>query len=169
MWLVDRPGTFWRRDRFELWGTEKLSVVHCDRVVLTILKPKYPEFAEKIGALDSNGTGPQKPPALFVLNCHLKAGFTNARRRLQQSFKALDAARKQVDKMGDAVGKIAVIVCGDFNSGGRTAVRELLTTGEIHKEYREYDDGANTVSLSATCLLLCSLWCACVCVCVCLH
>mgnify|MGYP003306424848 CR=1 FL=1 len=34
----------------------------------------------------------------------------------------------------------AVVVAGDFNSQGRTAVREILEVGEVLPEYRESGD-----------------------------
>eukprot|EP00750_Incisomonas_marina_P012226 INCI16666.1.p1 GENE.INCI16666.1~~INCI16666.1.p1 ORF type:complete len:689 (-),score=155.48 INCI16666.1:45-2111(-) len=150
-----RPGTFWRRDRFELWSTEKASVVHTDRMVVTLLKPRWPEFADRLNGLttlEPNPASPEAaagvnvPPLLAVVSGHLKAGFTSAKRRLQQMFKGLDALRKKlviVQKGQKRPRKVGVMVCGDFNSGGRTAVRELLTKGEIHKEFREFDDGAD--------------------------
>lgn len=69
---------------------------------------------------------------------------------MNKMFKGLDALRKKlvIVRKGDKrPRKVGVMVCGDFNSGGRTAVRELLTKGEIHKEFREFDDGADEVCL----------------------
>ena len=172
-------------------------------MVVTLLKPRWPEFADRLNGLttlEPNPASPEAaagvnvPPLLAVVSGHLKAGFTSAKRRLQQvsradefllavhlktftyeldrnivlitpslvvggfrvpcdgfhskMFKGLDALRKKlviVQKGQKRPRKVGVMVCGDFNSGGRTAVRELLTKGEIHKEFREFDDGADEV------------------------
>jgi hypothetical protein len=72
-----------------------------------------------------------------------------------QIYKTLDALRKELLKMTKAAGEtggqqrpapfpVGVVVCGDFNADGHTAVRELLLTGEIQPSFVEEREGGST-------------------------
>eukprot|EP00668_Euglena_longa_P031642 GGOE01040883.1.p1 GENE.GGOE01040883.1~~GGOE01040883.1.p1 ORF type:complete len:443 (+),score=135.76 GGOE01040883.1:99-1331(+) len=119
-----RSATFWQPSVFE-----EVLTSHKDRVLVTQLR-------------HSQG------PDLYVLNCHLSAG-NEAPRRLRQVHDALDAVRKEALKA--KAHPCRVVVCGDFNSQGQSAVRELLLRGEVHPDFRESGDptergGANPVT-----------------------
>jgi hypothetical protein len=71
-----------------------------------------------------------------------------------QIYKTLDALRKELLKMTKAAGEtgsqqqpapfpVGVVVCGDFNADGHTAVRELLLTGEIQPSCAEEREGGS--------------------------
>ena len=45
-----------------------------------------------------------------------------------------------VKKAGLEPKRVPVLVCGDFNSQGHSAVRELLTVGEVGPDFREGGD-----------------------------
>mmetsp|Transcript_19524 Transcript_19524/g.32119 ORF Transcript_19524/g.32119 Transcript_19524/m.32119 type:complete len:424 (-) Transcript_19524:470-1741(-) len=107
-----RNATFWKKDRVTL----KHSFCK-DRSLTTRL------------ALE-NGK------EIFVVNVHLTAG-NNAPRRLRQVHDAVEGIRKQTK--GEEA-KYPVVICGDFNSQGNTAVRKLLETGMVEPEYRESGD-----------------------------
>ena len=47
---------------------------------------------------------------------------------------------QEIKKLKMNPADIPIIFCGDFNSQGATAVRELLTTGQIHPDFRESGD-----------------------------
>jgi len=124
-----RPATFWRKDRFALCTSSSTAkgadgVLHGDRCLMTVLR-----------ALDSAGEPLPREP-LCAINVHLTAG-PNARRRLQQVHGALDSVRKL---RKEATGPAAVVVAGDFNSQGRSAVHELLVHGEVLPTFRESGD-----------------------------
>ena len=78
-------------------------------------------------------------PPLWIVNVHLSAG-AEARRRLSQVHDGLDRIRKQRASATRPPPRAAVVVAGDFNSQGATAVRELLTRGEVLPDYREAGD-----------------------------
>ena len=92
--------------------------------------------------LGADGSPRPGLPPISVINCHLSAGeiTTAARRRLRQVHDALEAMRKARAKLPGAATLDPTIVCGDFNSDGdgtgATAVRELLTRGEVLPTYR---------------------------------
>ena len=126
------------------------GVLHGDRTLTTILRPLGPKGTAVAG----------QPAPLWVINAHLSAG-PEARRRLRQVHEALEAARKLIAKTaggGKAAGGKAgggggkggsasaaamparVVVAGDFNSQGHSAVRELLEAGEVLPSFRESGD-----------------------------
>ena len=76
---------------------------------------------------------------VFVVNVHLSAG-PSADRRLRQVSEALDTVEKEAKKMSLTPDKVAVVFCGDFNSQGSTAVRELLVNGVVSPDFRESGD-----------------------------
>ena len=47
---------------------------------------------------------------------------------------------QEIKKLKMNPAHVPIVFCGDFNSQGATAVRELLTTGEVHPEFRESGD-----------------------------
>eukprot|EP00435_Cladocopium_sp_Y103_P029006 s1120_g7.t1 len=105
-----RPATCWRPSRFKL-----LSAQHKDRSLILAL---------------------QGPAAvLFVVNVHLTAGPA-ADRRLRQATEALEA----VEKDWRRAESVPIVFCGDFNSQGSSAVRQLLTQGQVLPEFRESGD-----------------------------
>ena len=126
------------------------GVLHGDRTLTTILRPLGPKGTAVAG----------QPAPLWVINAHLSAG-PEARRRLRQVHEALETARKLIAKTaggGKAAGGKAgggggkggsasaaamparVVVAGDFNSQGHSAVRELLEAGEVLPSFRESGD-----------------------------
>ena len=127
------------------------GVLHGDRTLTTILRPLGPGGAPVA----------EHPTPLWVINAHLSAG-PEARRRLRQVHDALEAARKlraktgppaasTFGKAGDGRGKggrseaaaavpMRLVVAGDFNSQGHSAVRELLEAGEVLPAFRESGD-----------------------------
>ncbi|CAM9774404.1 unnamed protein product, partial [Sphacelaria rigidula] len=102
----------------------------------------------------------QDRPVVMMVNCHLTGGPV-PERRMRQVFDALETVRKEAarvitplgvgggggggtgeDGVGSNAGKAAktsvpVIVCGDFNSNGQSAVWELLTKGLLSASFRE--------------------------------
>lgn len=115
-----RPATFWRSD---FW--ESCCAQHKDRTLTIGLKRR----GEAAGAART----------LFVVNAHLAAG-PSADRRLRQIHEALETVGKDAKKLGLDPAAVPVVVCGDFNSMGATAVRELLTRGEVGPDFRETGD-----------------------------
>ena len=130
-----RPATFWKRERMALCdaagkpldGEPSAAVTTGDRTLIA-------NFLLR----DSNGAPLVDKPPISIVNAHLSAG-QESRRRLQQIHGALDSIRKARAKV-DAKGEVSCIVAGDFNSQGRTAVREILEVGEVLPEYRESGD-----------------------------
>ena len=116
-------------ERAALPATRGAAVTQGDRTLITTLQ-----------LLGEDGS-PRGTPPLFVVNCHLTAG-QEARRRLSQVHDALDRVRKQrakaLPKGHDP--RAPCVVCGDFNSQGSTAVRELLLRGEVLPSFRESGD-----------------------------
>ncbi|CAJ1335463.1 unnamed protein product [Effrenium voratum] len=112
-----RPATFWRSSEWE-----KVGVQHKDRTLVVTLR--------KLGGQNAGKT-------VFVVNVHLSAG-PNADRRLRQVQEALDVVSKDAKKL--QLEDSAVLVCGDFNSQGNSAVRELLVKGVVNADFRESGD-----------------------------
>lgn len=160
-----RPATFWRRDRFELCcanGDSPSSAAAVDEelpnasaaavdALDAVTRESRAALAGGACVLYGDRTlttalrpiGSAEPP-IFIVNVHLSAG-QEARRRLRQVHEALDTIRKRakitVAKAQDPPTKPpAVAVCGDFNSQGASAVRELLVAGEVHPDFRESGD-----------------------------
>ena len=134
-----RPATFWKRDRMALCdaGGELIDadqadgggLIHGDRTLTTMLRLR-----------GEDGMAVRGREPLFVVNCHLSAG-SEARRRLRQVHDALDAIRKaRAKSAADAAKSPAVLCAGDFNSQGRSGVRELLEVGEVLSTFRESGD-----------------------------
>ncbi|CAK9027471.1 CCR4-Not complex 3'-5'-exoribonuclease subunit Ccr4 (Carbon catabolite repressor protein 4) (Cytoplasmic deadenylase) (Glucose-repressible alcohol dehydrogenase transcriptional effector) [Durusdinium trenchii] len=113
-----RPATCWRPH----W--QKITAQHKDRSLVV--------------GLQRPGAG-LEPTTMFIVNVHLSAG-PNADRRLRQVHEALDCVEKEIKKLKMNPAHVPIVFCGDFNSQGATAVRELLTTGEVHPEFRESGD-----------------------------
>ena len=134
-----RPATFWKRERMALCdaGGELIDagqadgggLIHGDRTLTTMLRLR-----------GDDGMALRGREPLFVVNCHLSAG-PEARRRLRQVHEALDAIRKARAKSAADADKSAAVLCaGDFNSQGRSGVRELLEVGEVLSTFRESGD-----------------------------
>eukprot|EP00927_Polykrikos_kofoidii_P049279 TRINITY_DN4335_c1_g1_i1.p1 TRINITY_DN4335_c1_g1~~TRINITY_DN4335_c1_g1_i1.p1 ORF type:complete len:590 (-),score=84.83 TRINITY_DN4335_c1_g1_i1:419-2188(-) len=117
-----RPATFWRRD---MW--ERVAASHKDRTLTVALRAK-----------DGVSEIKDRPP-VFIVNCHLSAG-PSADRRLRQVHEALDAVGKECKRLGCNPATLPVVVCGDMNSQGVTAVGELLLTGQVGPDFRESGD-----------------------------
>ena len=130
-----RPATFWKRERMALCDAAG-KPLDCEpsAAVTTGDRTLIANFLLR----DSNGAPLVDKPPISVVNAHLSAG-QESRRRLQQIHGALDSIRKARAKV-DAKGEVSCIVAGDFNSQGRTAVREILEVGEVLPEYRESGD-----------------------------
>lgn len=114
-----RPATFWLKDRWTL-----VSALHRDRTLTVALR---------------RVSGPRAGTTVFVANAHLSAG-PNAERRLRQAEEAVTQAAKEAAKLKLPVEHCPMIFCGDFNSQGSTAVRELLVVGEVGPDFREHGD-----------------------------
>lgn len=136
-----RPATFWKRARFALCGSDGARwqpaegetaqngpAIHGDRTLIVPLLQ-----------LDETGSTLVVGRPLYVVNCHLSAG-QESRRRLRQVHEALEAIRKARAKLGASGPGDAVVMCGDFNSQGQTAVRQLLCSGEVLQAFRESGD-----------------------------
>lgn len=108
-----RPATFWRRDMWEL-----VSARNCQRTLVVALR------------LLANTRS-----TVFIVNGHLHAG--DAVQRLGQADGALEAVSKEARALGLAFPGTPVVFCGDFNSEGHTAVRELLVNGAVTADFRE--------------------------------
>jgi endonuclease/exonuclease/phosphatase family metal-dependent hydrolase len=114
-----RPATFWRTDRWE-----KVSALQKDRSLIVALR--------RLG-------GAAGGKVVFSINVHLSAG-QNADRRLRQAHEALEAVAKECKKLGLDPTSVPVVFGGDFNSQGRSAVRELLISGQVNPDFRESGD-----------------------------
>ena len=137
-----RCATFFRRERFAL---EKEG--HKDRTLVTALRCKPLNAA-------------QQDRILHIVNCHLSGGAAPERRLrqvhdgLEQIRKWTNAAERNLAQQRKnkrpspklvAAAELAlqeyegagVVVCGDFNSDGNTAVRKLLVEGCVDSEWRE--------------------------------
>ena len=163
-----RPATFWRRDRFALCKVLTGDIVSapsselapsgeepgggdggggggggggakgadgilcCDRTLTTLLRMLDPADGTALAT---------RPSPIAVVNAHLTAG-PNAPRRLRQVHEALETYRKLKNKAAKPIAAAAdaVVVAGDFNSQGHSAVRELLTAGEVLPAFRESGD-----------------------------
>ena len=132
-----RCATFFKRDMFALD-----QVSHKDRTLVTTLKCKSTQHV------------------VHVINCHLSGG-TAPERRLRQVHDGLEQIRKYINvcqndlvkqQKGNRPSKKGIektreklnsyknggiIVAGDFNSDGNTAVRKLLVEGCVNKDWRE--------------------------------
>ena len=108
-----RPATCWKGD----W--KQVIAQHKDRSLIVGLQ--------------------NKDTVLFVVNVHLTAG-PSADRRLRQMHEALETVEKEAKKLKLNPDQLAVLVCGDFNSQGSTAVRELLVKGVVSPDFRESGD-----------------------------
>ena len=130
-----RPATFWKRERMALCDAAG-KPLDCEpsAAVTTGDRTLIANFLLR----DSTGAPLVDKPPISIVNAHLSAG-QESRRRLQQIHGALDSIRKARAKV-DAKGEVSCIVAGDFNSQGRTAVREILEVGEVLPEYRESGD-----------------------------
>ena len=132
-----RCATFFNRDKFVL---DQAS--HKDRTLVTALRCKATDRV------------------VNIVNCHLSGGAA-PERRLRQVHDGLEQIRKYIAACENDVAKQrkgnrpstklietaerklknyrngGIIVAGDFNSDGNTAVRKLLVEGSVDKEWRE--------------------------------
>uniref|UniRef100_A0A7S3QA10 EF-hand domain-containing protein n=1 Tax=Chaetoceros debilis TaxID=122233 RepID=A0A7S3QA10_9STRA len=136
-----RCATFFLKDKFLLE-----QVAHKDRTLVTSLRCRTtPTSTQRI---------------LHVVNCHLSGGAA-PERRLRQVHDAVDQIRKWTNVLERTVTQLskgkrpspklvakaeqalaeyqdaAMIVCGDFNSDGNTAVRKLLVEGSVEPDWHE--------------------------------
>lgn len=145
-----RTATFWKPARFAL-----VSRHDKDRTIVTAFKPAHmtpKEDSAQPSGLDGCGYTVQDAARTFwVVNCHLTGG-PNPDKRLRQAHDALEQIRKEITKAEAASSKepakkgappaparlpSKIIVCGDFNSNGSTAVKQLLCMGEVPAGYAE--------------------------------
>jgi len=136
-----RCATFFKAGKFALE-----NVGHKDRTLLTALRRVDTDN-------DANGM-------VTVVNSHLSGGAA-PERRLRQVHEALEQIRKWTNAAQNALDKqrrakrpspkniakaaallhrydtTGVVICGDFNSDGNTAVRRLLVEGSVDPEWRE--------------------------------
>ncbi|KAL9178623.1 hypothetical protein ACHAXT_001961 [Thalassiosira profunda] len=137
-----RCATFFRRDQFVLENEG-----HKDRTLVTALRCKALNAA-------------QQDRILHIVNCHLSGGAA-PERRLRQVHDGLEQVRKWTNAAERNLAQqrknkrpspklvaaaelalqeyegAAIIVCGDFNSDGNSAVRKLLVEGCVDSEWRE--------------------------------
>ncbi|MCB9760989.1 MAG: endonuclease/exonuclease/phosphatase family protein [Alphaproteobacteria bacterium] len=110
-----RPATLWRASA---WGC--VHTRHTDRVLGVVLRARG-----------------QPDRVLGVLNVHLTAG-PDPRRRFRQVFDALEALGKDLQRLGVAPERAAVVVCGDFNAAPEgSATQHLLAGGTVDAAFRE--------------------------------
>jgi endonuclease/exonuclease/phosphatase family metal-dependent hydrolase len=153
---ADKPGELSEAALVARLEAKRPGILHGDRTLTTCFR---------VICSEDGGDVPGCPP-LWVVNCHLSAG-PEARRRLRQVHEAMEAIRKarggvQARPQPTPVGPhhgigatagaqegaqgglvlppAAVVVCGDMNSQGRSAVRELLQGGRVSKAFRESGD-----------------------------
>jgi len=146
-----RCATFYKREKFILENE-----AHKDRALVTALRSCN-------GVVESNEDTVQQETEdniLHIINCHLSGGAA-PERRLRQVHDALDQIRKwnnaiqlehtkykkqgkrQAKNIARTLHKIneyedcGIIVCGDFNSDGNTAVRKLLVDGHVDSDWYE--------------------------------
>lgn len=142
-----RCATFYKRDKFAL---EREA--HKDRALVTTLR--------WLGSGSDAGSDACDSRVLHVVNCHLSGGAA-PERRLRQVHDGLDQVRKWTSALEQDLAKKSggkrpspkavaeaeralagyrdggVVVCGDFNSDGNTAVRRLLVEGSVTSDWRE--------------------------------
>ena len=130
-----RCATFYRPEMFALE-----DVAHEDRTLVTSFRPTRPSVAER---------------TLYVANVHLSGGAA-PERRLRQIHGATERIRKWSAPKPKVLGRRGsqrtespaparnassrapcVLIAGDFNSDGDTAVRRLLVDGAVHPHWRE--------------------------------
>ncbi|MES1911816.1 MAG: hypothetical protein MHM6MM_004190 [Cercozoa sp. M6MM] len=75
---------------------------------------------------------------LIVACCHLEGTPNAVAARVSQMHKSLHRIRLQQSEMGMTVESAPVIIAGDFNCAGRSAVAELLETGNLEPSFREH-------------------------------
>jgi endonuclease/exonuclease/phosphatase family metal-dependent hydrolase/Ca2+-binding EF-hand superfamily protein len=136
-----RCATFFQRDLFVLD-----NVAHKDRTLVTSLR--------------STAQQNEHDNILHIVNCHLSGGAA-PERRLRQVHDGLDQIRKwraavertllqrrkgnrpsprliaEAEKALREYENGGLIVCGDFNSDGNTAVRKLLVEGCVEPDWHE--------------------------------
>ena len=141
-----RCATFFKTQKFVL-----LEQAHKDRTLVTTLKA--------VNKHDDDDDDDEER-LLHVVNCHLSGGAAPDR-RLRQVHEGLEQIRKWKDKAAHTLHKqqnanrpnpkniqrarealhrqenAGVVVCGDFNSDGNTAVRRLLVHGSVEPDWRE--------------------------------
>lgn len=142
-----RCATFYKPNKFEID-----SIAHRDRSLILSLLVKEAHSVE--------GSAQKRNQMLYIANCHLSGGAAPDR-RLRQVFDVTEQFRKwrqvPLDNLRSAtmakkrddnrIAKAemevnlamnaALIVAGDFNSDGDTAVRRLLVEGTVSPEFRE--------------------------------
>jgi len=152
-----RCATFYKRDQFTLENE-----AHKDRALVTALRSKSSEDTDSSSKIDGKDTEQQETEdnILHIINCHLSGGAA-PERRLRQVHDGLDQIRKwnnaiqlehtKYKKQGKRQAKniartlhkmneykdCGIIVCGDFNSDGNTAVRKLLVDGYVDSDWYE--------------------------------
>ncbi|MCB9794665.1 MAG: endonuclease/exonuclease/phosphatase family protein [Alphaproteobacteria bacterium] len=120
-----RPATFWRDADWE-----HLQTRETDKVLGLILRAR---------------AAPQR--VLGLLNGHLTAA-PDPRRRFRQVFDALDRMRKDLQALGVAPERAALVFCGDFNARPEGSATQALLSGEaVGPDFRE--PGHPSVSVSS--------------------
>jgi mRNA deadenylase 3'-5' endonuclease subunit Ccr4 len=145
-----RCATFYKRDQFTLENE-----AHKDRALVTALRSKCSGDVDKDTVQQET-----EDNILHIINCHLSGGAA-PEQRLRQVHDALDQIRKwnnaiqlehtkykkQVKRQAKNIARTqrtmneyedcGIIVCGDFNSDGNTAVRKLLVDGHVDSDWYE--------------------------------
>jgi len=164
-----RPATLWKRARFRVCEadggpldagcTAESRVVHADR---TLTVP--------LAAIDESGAPLASPPLFIVnCHLCAGAEARRRLRQVHEAIDAIRKARGKREGQGKAEGKAegnvegkaegkaegnaekgqaekgkteeaAIVVCGDFNSQGASAVRELLCAEQVLPSFREAGD-----------------------------
>ena len=152
-----RCATFFKRQKFVLYQPQQ--VAHKDRTLVTTLQT-VTENHNNNNNNSNNNNHDNESRLVHVVNCHLSGGAV-PERRLRQLHDAMEQIRKWNDKATTELQKqknanrlnphnlqkaqqahdrhrrAAVVVCGDFNSDGNTAVRRFLVHGQVSSNWRE--------------------------------
>jgi Ca2+-binding EF-hand superfamily protein/endonuclease/exonuclease/phosphatase family metal-dependent hydrolase len=132
-----RCATFFLRDRFVLD-----QACHKDRTLVTSIRCKSTNrVLHLVNCHLSGGAAPERRlrqvhDGLQQIQKHINAlerDLTQQRKGKRPSPKLVAKAEKALDEYQNA----GIIVTGDFNSDGNTAVRKLLVEGCVEREWRE--------------------------------
>jgi len=132
-----RNAVFFLRHKFELE-----EVAHKDRTLVTALRcTQTSRILSLVNCHLSGGAAPERRLRQVHDGLQQVQKWTNARERIltklqkgnRPSPKAVGKATKAFDEFQNG----AVIVSGDFNSDGNTAVRKLLVDRSVEPEWRE--------------------------------
>lgn len=150
-----RCATFYKVDKFVVD-----KVAHKDRTLVTALRSLCCDGGKNSTTNNDTQQKGEDDNILYIINCHLSGG-AQPERRLRQVHDGLDQIRKWNNVLDLALKKLkkqgkrqlkniaksevalaeyqnaGIVVCGDFNSDGNTAVRKLLVDGYVEPDWFE--------------------------------